>query len=281
MERYAYHPVRFYVTVFVCTWAFWIAAMFLENEGLVMTLMFLGLCVPAVTAVCTVLFSRNAELKNDFKRKIVGFYRINPLSILIAILMFGAIVAVSILASTLVGQSLDQFAFVEGFSFSIGGTSALLTILLASVIEEVGWRGYGEDSIAQYCSWFKESILFGFIWAIWHLPLFWIEGTYHAGLSRLGIGYVLNFLISVVPLGFLTTWVYVQNNRSMLSCIIFHLFVNFFQEKIAMTAQTKCVETVVIAIAAVVIVLTNKEMFFETSHVGRLLEYQTPTKAAR
>ena len=44
------------------------------------------------------------------------------------------------------------------------------------------------------------------------------------------------------------------------------------QEKIAMTPETKCVETIVVTIAAAVIVLANRDMFFETRHVGRLLE---------
>ena len=95
--------------------------------------------------------------------------------------------------------------------------------------------------------------------------------TYHSGLRELRLFYVLNFLISVSPMGFLTTWVYVKNNRSMLACIIFHLFVNTMQEKIAMTPQTKCVETIVVTLAAVLVVLTNKEMFFEREHIGNLL----------
>jgi membrane protease YdiL (CAAX protease family) len=236
-----------------------------------MVLMLLGLMTPAATAVITVLTSGSRELKSDLKRKLVGFYRIKPFSILMAVIGFAVIVAVSILLSLLVGQSFSQFAFTEDFSFSIGGTSALLTILLASVIEEIGWRGYGEDSVAFNFSWFTESIIFGFVWAMWHLPLFWIEGSYHYGLRELGIGYMLNFLISVIPLGFLTTWVYVKNNRSMLACIIFHLFVNTMQEKIAMTPQTKCVETIVVFVAAVLVVCTNSEMFFEKKHIGKII----------
>lgn len=277
MERYKYRPVRFYVTCFAVTWAFWITAAFVSrsehDNGISSLLMLFGLISPAVTAVITVLTSGNKALKEDLKRKLVGFYRIRPLNIAAAVVVFMGIVALSILLSLLAGQSLNQFAFTEDFSFSIGGTSALLTILLAAVIEEVGWRGYGEDSVASYFSWFTESIIFGSVWALWHLPLFWIEGTYHYGLKELGIGYVLNFLISVNPLGFLTTWVYVKNNRSMLACIIFHLFVNTMQEKIAMTPQTKCVETIVVLLVAVVVVLTNKEMFFEKEHIGNLLEY--------
>ena len=277
MEEYKYRPVRFYVTCFAATWIFWIAAAMISksgnDNGVSMILMLFGLMSPAVTAVITVLTSKSKALKHDLKRKIIGFYRIKPLSILAGIIGFMVIVVLSILLSLLFGQSIGQFSFTEDFSFSIGGTSALLTILLAATIEEVGWRGYGEDSVAAYFSWFTESIIFGFVWALWHLPLFWIEGTYHYGLRELGIGYVLNFLISVSPMGFLTTWVYVKNNRSMLACIIFHLFVNTMQEKIAMTPQTKCVETIIVFIAAILIVATNREMFFEREHIENLLNY--------
>lgn len=127
--------------------------------------MFLGLCVPAGTAVLTVLLSKSKALKSDLKRKLIGFYRVHPVNLFSAFTLFVCIVAVSILLSVFFGQSLDQFSFAEGFSFSIKGSSALLTILLASVIEELGWRGYGEDAIAQYGSWFWESVLFGFIWS--------------------------------------------------------------------------------------------------------------------
>ena len=272
-SAYQYRPGRFYVVSFAATWGFWLMAI-LFCEGLSCTLgMLFGLLSPAAVAVITVFTSGNRELKADFKRKIFGFYKLKPLNLLIAILTFLAVVAVSILVSSLFGQSLEQFSFTDDFSFTGAGlASAMLTILLASVIEEIGWRGYGEDAIAQYTSWFKESIIFGCVWALWHLPLFWIPNTYHYGLRMLGVGYMLNFFISVVPFGFFTTWVYVKSGRSMLASIIFHLFVNFAQERIAMTPQTKCVESLVVTAAAVIVVLCNRDMFFETRHVGKILE---------
>ena len=282
MGQYKYRPLRFYITCFAVTWVFWIFAAVVSksgnDNGISALLMLLGLTAPAVTAVITVLTSGDKALKTDLRRKLIGFYRIKFFSIIEAVIGFLVIVVLSILLSVLAGQSLEQFTFTEDFSFSVGGTSALLTILLAAIIEEGGWRGYGEDSVASYFSWFTESVIFGFVWALWHLPLFWIEGTYHYGLKELGILYVLNFLIGVIPLGFLTTWVYVKNNRSMLACIIFHLFVNTMQEKIAMTPQTKCVETIIIFFAAAIIVLTNKEMFFEKEHIGHLLDYKEERK---
>ena len=52
--------------------------------------------------------------------------------------------------------------------------------------------------------------------------------------------------------------------------MVFHLFVNFMQEKIAMTPDTKCIETIVITLVTVIIVLINKQLFFDTTHVGKL-----------
>ena len=39
-----------------------------------------------------------------------------------------------------------------------------------------------------------------------------------------------------------------------------------------MMPETKCVETIVVTVVAAIIVMTNRDMFFETRHVGRLLE---------
>ncbi len=275
MEHYVYKPKRFYIIVFALTWGFWfLSLLFKDNTPLLFLFMLLGLIMPAATAVVTVLTSKNKMLIGDLKRKIIGFYRIKPLYLLLPVLLFAAVVACSIGTSVLFGGSPDQFAFTDGFSFSIGGTSALLTILLASVIEELGWRGYGEDAVGYYHNWFKESIIFGVVWACWHIPLFWIPGTYHYGLRELGVVYVLNFLVSAVFIDFIQTWVYVKNNRSMLATIIFHLFLNLMQEKIAMTPETKIIETFFVLIASIIVVLANKKLFFETDHVGRLLEKQ-------
>ncbi len=274
MEHYVYKPKRFYLIVFALTWGFWMLAVVFKDTPALFPLMLLGLLSPAATAVVTVLTSGNKMLKDDLKRKLIRFYRIRPLYILIPILVYIAAVLLSILTSVLFGGSPEQFSFTKDFSFSIGGTSALLTMFLASIIEEVGWRGYGEDAVGNYHSWFKESLIFGCVWACWHIPLFWIPGTYHYNLKDMGLLYMLNFLISAVPVDFLQTWVYIKNRRSMLATVIFHLVLNIMQEKIAMTPETKCIETIFIFLAAIIVVLTNRKMFFETDHVGRLLELQ-------
>ncbi len=268
--NYKYRPVLFFILAYFFTWVFWIPAIFV-SENIGSLLMVIGLIAPAVVSTLFVAFSGSDALKRDLRRKIIGFYKVKWLNVLLAVLVFALIVACSILLSLAFGQSLEQFSLTDDFSFTgVGVGSALLTITLASIIEEVGWKGYCEDSIGNYMNWFWESMIFGALWSFWHFPLIFIKGTYQAGLMVNPL-YVVNFFISGIPLGFIITWVYLVSDRSILACMVFHLFVNFMQEKIAMTPETKCVETIVVTAATVVIVLANKEMFFETRHVGRLL----------
>ncbi len=269
--QYRYRPVLFFILTYLFTWIFWIPAAFMPEESGVL-LMAAGLIAPAVVSTLFVLLSGSEALKQDLKKKLIGFCKVKGANVFLAVGVFVLIVACSILLSLVFGQKADQFSFTEDFSFTgVGVGSALVTILLASVIEEVGWKGYCEDSIGNYMNWFTESMIFGAIWSFWHFPLIFIKGTYQAGL-RVNPLYVINFFISGIPLGFIITWVYLASDRSILACMIFHLFVNFMQEKIAMTQETKCVETLVVIIATVIIVIKNHDMFFETGHVGRLLE---------
>lgn len=270
-EKYKYRPVLFFLMAYLFTWIFWVPAIFV-NENLGSVLMVLGLFAPPVVSTVFVLASGSDVLKRDLKNKLIGFYRVKWGNVAISIVVFAVIIVCSILLSLAFGQSLDQFSFTDDFSFTgVGIGSALVTITLASIIEEVGWKGYCEDSIGEYMNWFWESMVFGALWSFWHFPLIFIKGTYQAGLMVNPL-YVINFFISGIPLGFIITWVYLASDRSILACMIFHLFVNFMQEKIAMTPETKCVETIVVTVAAAIIVIREKDMFFETRHVGRLLE---------
>ena len=270
-KGYRYRPVLYFAMAYLFTWIFWVPAIFLP-EDISVVLMLLGLISPAVVSTVFIMTSGSEALKADLKAKIFGFYKVKWLNVLLSVIVFALIVVCSILLSLAFGQSADQFAFTSDFNFTgVGIAGALFTIIIASVLEEIGWKGYCEDSIGNYMNWFWESVIFGAIWSFWHFPLIFIQGTYQAGLMVNPL-FVINFFVSAIPMGFIITWVYLASDRSILACMIYHMFVNFMQERIAMTPETKCVETVVVTAVAAFIVITNKEMFFETKHVGRLLE---------
>ena len=270
--KYKYKPVQFFALAYVFTWIFWIPAIFLP-ESISPLLMLVGLMAPAIVSTIFIMASGSDLLKQDFKNKIFGFYKVKWLNVVWAVIVFGIVIVCSIMLSLPFGHSINQFSFTESFSFTgVGIAGAFITITIASIIEEVGWKGYCEDSIGNYMNWFWESMIFGVLWSLWHLPLIFIQGTYQAGLMVNPL-YVINFFVSGIPMGFVITWVYLESDRSILACMIFHFFVNFMQEKIALTPETKCLETIVITVVTIIIIMAKKDMFFETRHVGRLLEY--------
>jgi len=272
--QYKYKPVLFFALAYLFTWIFWIPAIFLP-ESISPMLMLIGLMAPAIVSTVFIMASGSDALKQDFRNKMVGFYKVKWLNVVWAVIVFAIVIACSILLSLPLGQSINQFSFTENFSFTgVGIAGAFITITIASIIEEVGWKGYCEDSIGNYMNWFWESMIFGVLWSFWHFPLIFIQGTYQAGLMVNPL-FVINFFVSGIPMGFVITWVYLESDRSILACMIFHFFVNFMQEKIALTPETKCLETIVITLVTVIIVMAKKDMFFETRHVGRLLEYST------
>ena len=140
-KPYKYRPVLFFVLAYLFTWIFWIPAVF-ADQNIGAALMLAGLIAPAVVSTVFILTSGSELLKQDLKIKLIGFYKVKWMNVLLAILVFAGVIACSILLSLAFGQSLSQFSFTEDFSFTgVGIGSALVTVTLASIIEEVGWKG--------------------------------------------------------------------------------------------------------------------------------------------
>lgn len=71
--------------------------------------------------------------------------------------------------------------------FSPGPPLFLLIGLVFGGLEEVGWRAYGQRALERHHSPLIASLIIGGFWALWHLPLFFLPGTYQAGLGLVSI----------------------------------------------------------------------------------------------
>ena len=98
-----------------------------------------------------------------------------------------------------------------------------------------------------------STLILGTVWSLWHLPLFFIEGTYQA---NLGVGTLefWVFMIGVIALSFAFTWIYSNTRRSTLAVVVFHAMVNFTGEVIAITERADVISIVLWFVAAVGIV---------------------------
>ena len=94
----------------------------------------------------------------------------------------------------------------------------LFTLLLVGPVpEEFGWRGYLLDRVQGRHGALAASLIVGVIWAVWHLPLFYI-------------GYLpfpfWMYLIAVVALSILFTWIYNNTGGNLLGALLFHTMFN-------------------------------------------------------
>jgi membrane protease YdiL (CAAX protease family) len=267
VKTYQYKPVLFYVIVFAITWISWfLAAIVSYQEGaklVYMLLMIPGLVAPAATALWMILNSNSPELKKQFTDRLFNLRLIKPISILPLLTIMPATVVISALVSMIFGQPASQFQFAEGFPFSASYIPMFIIITLAAIFEELGWRGYAMDSLNVKRNFFNTTLIFAVLWGLWHVPLFFINGYYHNVIIKANVIYGINFLVSVIPMAFLISWMWKWNHRYIPIAILFHLVTNVSQEALQVTQITKCIETLLLILIAAVVVFLNRKMFFE------------------
>jgi membrane protease YdiL (CAAX protease family) len=85
--------------------------------------------------------------------------------------------------------------------------------------EELGWRGYALPRWSERLGLRASSLLLGLVWAVWHLPLFFVEGadTYRQSFPV--------YMIGVVAISVIMAWLYARTG-SLLLVMLLHAAVN-------------------------------------------------------
>jgi membrane protease YdiL (CAAX protease family) len=94
----------------------------------------------------------------------------------------------------------------------------------------MGWRGYALPLLQNKYSPLAASLVLGFFWGLWHLPMY--LALSHYGDKRI-IFYLIVF-VGCFPLSVLQSWIYNSTRQSLLLCVLFHAGVDagvgyFFQ----------------------------------------------------
>lgn len=134
-----------------------------------------------------------------------------------------------------------------------GQVAALAPLLLfGPLVEEAAWRGYALPQLLESHAPLAAGLAVGAAWALWHLPLFFIEGTYQAGLGIASADAALFFgalLIDAVVL----TWL-VLRTRSLWSAVAYHWTANLVGEALDLPFEAALVRTALALLFAVVLV---------------------------
>ncbi len=99
--------------------------------------------------------------------------------------------------------------------------ATILSVLLGGQIgEELGWLGYALPRLASRVGFARASVILGVIWAVWHLPLFFILNGDTRGQS------FPVYLVQVTALSVAIAWLFVRTDGSLLLTMLLHAAVN-------------------------------------------------------
>jgi len=270
ISNYKYKPLLYFSMTFLVTYALWFAGAYVsyqDESGLYMLLMLPGLMAPFLISLVLILTSKNSDLKKDFVNRLINLRLIQPKMLPVFVLIMPLAVVISIFISLQFGESISQFQFGEGFSFSTGFVPVLFLLVLTASFEELGWRGYAFDSLQSKYNFFTSSIIFGILWSLWHFPLIFVKNSYQYEIFQENIWFGVNFFVSIIAMGVIISWIWIKNKKSVIVAILFHFIVNISAEILEITQITKCIETVVLTVFVVAIIAIDKEMFFSKEHL--------------
>lgn len=92
----------------------------------------------------------------------------------------------------------------------------LYGLIVVPLYEEPGWRGFALPRLQARHSALTSSVVLGAIWAVWHLPNFFIPGSPHYGMPFVG------FLLGITAMSVLMTWVYNNTGGSVWMSMLWH-----------------------------------------------------------
>jgi uncharacterized protein len=109
---------------------------------------------------------------------------------------------------------------------------AQILVLGGPLAEEFGWRGYALPALTHRMGWRWASLAVGLVWAIWHLPLFFIPGMAQANMP------MALFMASSVALSVIFARLSVNTRFSVLPAIVLHWSINAGSWAIPVTPQS-------------------------------------------
>lgn len=130
----------------------------------------------------------------------------------------------------------------------------LLVGFLAGAVEEPGWRGYGLTALQERMPALAAALVVGGFWVAWHLPLFWLEGTYQATLG-IGTARFWTFHLALLAGSPIYAWLLNASGGVVFSVVWFHAAGNLAREALLAGADPRVELAVEAAIAMVLVTI--------------------------
>jgi membrane protease YdiL (CAAX protease family) len=220
-------PARFFLLTYGLSWLIWIPltlshfgiGSFRIAEGTSNVVRLFGVLMPAVSAILlTVRAGGRAALRNLFAR--LFLWRVSWKWWLAAVVVQPALLGLAALTFNLTSN--ESKVLPQAVASAAAFIVNVIFLLIATLGEEIGWRGVALPALQQRNRPIKSSLILGLLWAAWHIPFWLLLDSF----DQFGVGYLgLNFLF-VVPLTLYMTWFFNHSQQSLLLPVAFHLSFN-------------------------------------------------------
>jgi uncharacterized protein len=251
--------VSFFVLAFAWSWAWWwsaAAAGFAIEEPPGLLLYLLGVFGPLVGAIWVVRRGGRGY-RREFLRRVWDPRGISGRWWLALVAVAAGPAALGAVASSLTGRGALTGGLTAGAVLALTGPA-----LVASLVEEPGWRGAVLDAWQARGRPVWAATGIGALWSLWHLPLSFVEGTYYHDLGAGSVRVWLTHLM-LVPFGILLVWLANGSGGSILVAVLAH---TGFNPTIGVVPSSTVRDVVVLlsltAAASTAIVLTRGRLGF-------------------
>jgi len=217
----------FWTVTFTTSWAFWFVAITLGGSPMrspTVIPYLLGGFGPVFGAI--VVRARRARRREPAPAHTVRLrLSMRLFWVLPLLVMASATVLAGTLLADLLGGPVVSLTAGQSLIATMGGPGAFIVSMLIAgpLAEEPGWRGTAYPRLRASLSRLQAGLLLGVVWAVWHLPLFFMPGTVQAAFGLISWSGLL-FTFSVIPMALLTGYAY--ERAGVVAAIAVHFGVN-------------------------------------------------------
>lgn len=258
----AKHPLMTYVVLaYILSWSWWIpmaitGATTRPGQGWPTHLP--GLLGPAVAAfLVTAVVSGRAGVRElaarTFRRRIPGrWYG----AVILAVMMLGLAPCVAVLRGRSV-PSVGDYLSYSGIGAADGPLTALAVVGVAVAVngfgEEIGWRGFLTHRLLRGRGRLISALIVAPVWAVWHLPLFWVVESF----MDLSVAGRIGWLVGLTAGSIVLTGLYQGSGNSILLVALWHVAFNFTTATTAAGGAPAATASTLVMIAAVAIAIRD------------------------
>lgn len=253
------HGFLYIAVTILWTWSVLFIPVFLKldfESAVTKTAYLLAGASPSVIAIIFVFRSKDNDYIKSFFSRIIRFDLISLKGYIFLLLFIPAITISSEYISYFITSHQPNWSILVSYLKSPVNffTFILFTLFFGPLVEEIGWRGHLFDCFKNK-GILIYGLVIGVIWTIWHLPMFFISGTYQNSLLGQGIIPVLCFAVSTTAFGIIIGEFTYRNKFSILSAILFHFIINFIGEIIPLDITGTLIKTTFLSVASLFLLL--------------------------